>query len=68
MAVFGAYCVVNNIMIPEIIQVALFGSPLAYGASRHQSKKDTEKTSRAKIEKSIDWDEIWEIYGTYLYV
>lgn len=58
MACFGAYCVINNIIIPEVIQVALFGSPLAYGASRHQSKKDNQKTERVKIENKIDWDDI----------
>lgn len=58
MACFGAYCVVNDIVIPDAIQMALFGSPLAYGASRHQAKKDSQKTERVKIEKKIDWDEI----------
>jgi len=58
MACFGAYCVVNNIMIPDVIQVALFGSPLAYGASRHAAKKEEQKTERAKIKDSMDWDEI----------
>lgn len=52
MALFGAYCVTNGIELSETIQVALFGSPLAYGVSRHSAKKDEQLTERLKLKRS----------------
>ena len=39
MAAFGAYAVQNGLDISEPVQIALFGAPLAWGASRHAEKK-----------------------------
>ena len=58
LAAFGAYCTTKGIVLPEYVQAMLFGSPLAYGASRHSSKKDEQKTKRVEISKEINWDEI----------
>ena len=43
MALFGVYCVKEGIELPEYIQVALFGAPLAYGGSRHADKMAKHK-------------------------
>lgn len=39
MACFAAYCSVKGIVLPEAAQVALYGAPIAWGASRHSEKK-----------------------------
>ncbi len=49
MSMFGAWCISEGIVLSEGVQIALFGSPLAYGASRHNAKKDEQKTERAKV-------------------
>ena len=49
MAVFAGYCVTEGIELPEYVLAGLFGSPIAWGASRHSHKK-------AEIKKN-DWDE-----------
>ncbi len=60
MALFGAWCIKNNIELSEPIQYALFGAPLAYGASRHTEKANKEKTIRRKVKpvSAEEWDEI----------
>ncbi len=58
MACFAAYCAYKHIQLPEAIQYALFGAPLAYGTSRHANKKDEQKTQRAKIARTDNWDEM----------
>ncbi len=60
MALFGAWCISNGIELSEPIQYALFGAPLAYGASRHSDKANQEKTRRRKIEVSKGNDEFWD--------
>ncbi len=56
MAGFGAYCISEGIELSEPIQIALFGAPIGYGASRHAAKKDEQRTERAKVK--VDWDDI----------
>lgn len=64
MAGFGAYCAAEGIELPEYIQAALFGAPVAWGASRHAGKREAEKTQRAAIQAARtppgeplgDWD------------
>jgi len=58
MASFAAYCTYKGIQIPEGIQYALFGAPLAYGASRHSGKKDEELTKRSSPIEKEKWDDI----------
>lgn len=40
---FAAYCQLNDIQLSEAMQGILFGSPLAWGYSRHQEKKEAAK-------------------------
>ena len=49
MSCFGAYCIYAGIVLPESIQYLLFGSPLAYGVSRHLDKGNKQKTKREAI-------------------
>lgn len=56
MALFGAYCVTEGIQLSEPIQYALFGAPLAYGASRHTDKANQHKTNRARLNSVTDED------------
>jgi hypothetical protein len=51
MAVFGGYCAVEGIALPEYIQVALFGAPVGWGYSRHVDKKGQNK------QKNDDFDD-----------
>jgi len=51
MAAFGAYCLTNNIVLPEYITAGLFGAPVAWGASRYK-----EKTEAMKYEDT-SWDD-----------
>ena len=60
LAGFGAYCLANNIVLPETIQVLLFGAPLGYGASRHAAKKEKEKTRRMKIREKKENDDFFD--------
>ncbi len=64
LAGFGAYCVVEGIYLPEYIQVALFGSPLAYGAARGADKKRVEQTKQiqAQYEPELK-DDDFDDYG-----
>jgi len=60
MALFGAWCISEGIELSEPIQYALFGAPLAYGASRHADKANKEKTRRREIQAKNDDDDLWD--------
>lgn len=57
MAGFAAYAQIHDIQLPAELQYMLYGSPLAWGASRHVNKQ-TETKAKAKAgNKFDDWDE-----------
>lgn len=60
MALFGAWCISEGIVLSDALQVTLFGAPLAYGTSRHIDKTNKEKTRRRKIEVLKSDDEFWD--------
>lgn len=63
LAGFAAYCAANDIMLPDYVQVMLYGAPVGYGVSRHNDKKEKEKTKRAKIKQEELYDEDNDSWG-----
>ena len=55
MAGFAGYCVLHEIMLPEYIQVMLFGAPVGWGYSRHKGKAKGKHHT-----KEADQDEFFE--------
>jgi hypothetical protein len=56
MAGFAAYAATNGIELGEGIQTLLFGSPVAWGASRHVNKQAKEKTKQVESQYE-DWSD-----------
>lgn len=56
MFIFAAYCEVNAVELSEGIQMLLYGSPAAWGVSRHIDKA---KAKKKPLKEEAEDDEEW---------
>lgn len=57
LAGFAMYCELNDVDLSETMQAMLYGSPVAWGASRHSEKKNKAKVKRKQTTDEYDWDD-----------